>query len=119
MLNGQSFFLIARGPEETDQRQSLAIFVSVDCSFICENRRRCDRTGRVSDLLTQVRAVKIFANALEGEEVKRLVFLEWTTNGRAVLLAMKAIERFAVGSVCRQSLETLEVKRAAVNVVRT
>src|SRR5215216_102352 len=101
VLDGQTFFLIATCPEETDQRQPLTIFVRVDCSFVRENRRRRDRTRRIADRFTQICAVQVFPNPLKRKEVERLVFLEWSTNRCAVLLAIKSLERSAVRSICR------------------
>src|SRR5215216_6954159 len=91
VLDRQTFFLIAACPEETDQGQSLAIFISVDCSFIRENRRCRNRTRRSADWLTQICALQLFPNALKSQEVKRFVFLEWTTNRCAVLLTIKTL----------------------------
>src|SRR6185369_93471 len=96
VFDGQTFFLVESSSEEAEQCQSRAIVVRVDCTFICANRRRRDRARSSADLFAQIRALQFFMDPLEGEEVKRLVLLDWTTNRSAVLTTIKTFERFAV-----------------------
>src|SRR6185369_8406110 len=117
VLDRQSFFLIEPGSEKAEQRQPRAIVVSVDRGFIRADRRRRNGARRRPELFAQIRAVQFFPNAFEGEEVKRLVFLDWTTNRSAVLFTIKTVERSAVGCVRSQRFETLQIESAAVNVV--
>src|SRR5689334_11518435 len=102
--------------EEIKQRESLAIGARVDSSLVGLNGGRLDRAGR-ADRLTQIRPVEVFANTFERQKVRRFVFLEWTTNRRAVLFAVKIVEWFAVGRVRGQRFEALEIETTAVNIV--
>src|SRR5215470_6484731 len=102
--------------EEIDQREPLAIGARGNSTFVRLDGGRCDPAGR-ADWLTQIRTIEVFANAFERHKVKRFVFTEWATDRRAVLLAMKILEWFAVRSVRRQRFETLKIEATAVNIV--
>ena len=65
----------------------------------------------------QVCARQVLENLLEGDEKKTLVFFDRAAEIAAELLAVKILERFAVGGIRRQPFESLEVKQAAVNVI--
>ena len=112
MFDRQSFFLIPSSPDEIDQGQSCAVVITVDCGFVCENRRRRNPARRITDLFAQVRALQFFTNAFKGEEEKRFVLLDWTTNRRAILFTIKTFKRIYRRKCSRSEL------RGAGNKIR-
>jgi hypothetical protein len=86
----QAFFLIARGANEVDQSETRAVVVAIDQAFVREDCGRADRTRR-ADWFTQVGARQVFADAFKREKVKSFVLADRTTDGAAVLLAMKIV----------------------------
>ena len=54
----QSFFLIAGGAEEVEQREALAVVVAVDQRLVREDRRRGDRARCRADRFAEIRALR-------------------------------------------------------------
>ena len=98
MLYGQSFVLVPAGLDEVDQRQSLAIAVTVDQNLMSRirNDRSRHRTGRRPDRIAQVSARQVLANALQGKKEECFVLADGATNRAAKLLAAKILEGFAI-----------------------
>ena len=112
VFDRQSFFLIARGAHEIEQRETLAVFAAVDQRFVSDDRRVGNRARR-ADRFAEVRARQVFVDAFEREEEKGAILFDRTADREAILLAMEVLERLAVGGVGRQRFETLEVEGAA------
>src|SRR6185369_12829108 len=80
--------------------------------------RRRDRAGS-TDRLAEIRPSKVCNDLLERAEEKYPVFLYRAPDSSTELLAMKVLERFAVGRVGGERLEPLKVKQASVDAVRS
>src|SRR5262249_27107554 len=119
MLDRQSFLLVLRGPEEVEQGEALAIEVAADQSGVgrVSDHRRLHRAGCATDLRAQVRAGEDLEDLPPGAEEKHLVLDDGPANGAAKLLAMKVLERLAVGSIGGERFQALEMEERAVQIV--
>ena len=116
MVDRLSLLLATPRAEEIEQRRPLAVGAGVDQRFVGGQRWRAHRARR-ADRLRQVRPLQVFVDALEGEEIKRLVPDQRPADGAARLRAAEIAERFAVRGVRRQSLEPLVVEQAALDLI--
>ena len=119
MRNRKSVVLSPGTLDEIDERQTLTVGISIDQGFVGGNRWRLRGTGSSSNLRTEVIASQGFPNSLKGKEKEGLIFLDWTPDGPAKLLAMKIGERFTIRGVGSQPFEPLKIEEAAMNVVGT
>src|SRR4051812_13175464 len=92
VLDRKCFVLPQAGSEKREQRCPLAIAVRVDQRLVQLNRWSLNRTCRRAQLRTQIRSLEIPRDALNREEVKRLVGFEGTAEGAAELFAVKLLE---------------------------
>src|SRR5205085_7307496 len=109
-LDGQPLLLIARGLDEVDEREALAVGVRVDERLVGRDGRRGDGAGRRADWVGEVRAREVLEYLLGGDEEESLVLLYRPADVAAELLAMEVRQWLAVGGVRRQSFEALEVE---------
>ena len=72
--------------------------------------------GHVAELPAQVRPLEVAVDALERDEVERLVLLDRAADGAARLLAVELFELRAVREITGQPFEALEVEQAAVRL---
>ena len=117
VVDGIPLFLIAGGAEEVEQRAALAFGAAVDQRLMrgVGDDRHIDAAR--AERLAQVGPLEVLVDVLEREEVEHPVALDRPPQRSAELLAMEIGRRRAVRSVSGQSLQTLEMEHAAVQVI--
>ena len=116
-LHGKPFLLIARAAEEPQQRQPLAVRVAVDQRLVLRDGGIGDRAGLRADRRAQVVAREVARDLLDGPEIEHPVLYDRAAYRPSELLSVKIPQRFPVGGACAQSFQSLEVKKAAVQIV--
>ena len=117
MRDRQPFLLTEPRGEETQEGQPLAVAVPVDQGLVRRQRRRLYRTRRVTDDPAQVGPLEVAGDAFDGNEIERLVLSQRPADRAAELLAMKILERAAIGELAGQGFDALKVEQAAVGLI--
>ncbi len=117
VVDGIPLFLIAGGAEEIEQRAALAFGTAVDQRFMRRvgNHRHIDAAR--AERLAQIGPLELLVDVLERDEVEHPVALDRPPQRSPELLAMEIGRRCAIRRVGGQSLQTLEMENAAVQVI--
>src|SRR5262245_33654620 len=99
MFDRSPFLLRQPRSEEAEQRRALAVAVAVDERFVGRNRRIRNRTGGRSQLLAQIRALKVSRDALDRHEVEGLVAQQRAADRSTRLFAMELLELGAIREI--------------------
>ena len=117
VIDRVAFLLTPRGPEEVEERQALTLGAADDQRFMRRIGNDGHRNRARAERLTQVGPLEVLVDVLERAEEKHAIALDRAADHPAGLLAVEVGRRSAIRGVRRQSLQALEVKETAVQII--
>src|SRR5262249_17576517 len=96
VFHRQAFVLIAGALKEVEQSDALAFGISSNQSVTTSDHWS---TCACAQWSAQIRPIEVFQNLLNGAEEEHLLLNDWTTDRSTKLLAVKVLQRLAVGGI--------------------